>query len=116
MDIEFGNPNVSLDKDDPVIFLQLAGSGAFDVAIPEADIFSAFSYIGDPKDKFGMVDFSSFTSLPGLSSATAISAFKIRETNDHIFVTGVTDVPEPAMLSLLAFGGLALLRRRRHSV
>lgn len=112
-DIDFGNQGVASDKDDPVIFLQTAGSATFDVAIGEADIYAAFSYIGDPGNKYGEVDFNSFTSLAGLSNDTVISAFAVRETNDHIYVNGAT-VPEPATLGLLAFGGsLVLIRRRR---
>ncbi len=116
--IEFGMQDIASDKDDPVIFLRLGGSDTFDVTIPEADIYSAFSYIGDDKDKYGIVDFSSFTSLAGLSEDTAISAFKIRETNDHIYVRDTDDgavIPEPAVLGFLAFGGLVMIRCRHNT-
>jgi hypothetical protein len=45
---------------------------------------------------------------------SAVTAFDGRtQGNDGIIANGVMTVPEPASLSLLAVGGLALLRRRR---
>ncbi len=106
-DIDFGHGTE--DKDDPVIFLQLAGASAFGVTIMETEIIAAFSKTGK---KTGMVDFASFTSLSG---DTAISGFKVRETNDHIFVTGGSAgsaVPEPGTLALLAIGSVGMLKRK----
>jgi len=106
-DIEFGKG--LNDKDDPIIFLSLAGSGIYGVTALEAAVFGAFT---DTGGKTGWVDFGTLTAL---SNTTPIDAFKIRETNDHIYVTGVTPVPEPAICSLMLAGGLTLLARRRRT-
>jgi len=106
-DIEFGS-GVG-EKDDPVIFLSLASSGVFGVTIQEAEILSAFT----GTDKTGTVDFNSFTSLAGNSQ---IAAFKIRETNDHIFVNTISpgvEIPEPSLCSLMIAGAVLLVGRRR---
>jgi hypothetical protein len=108
-DIEFGNGMG--DKDDPIIYLSLAGSGQFGVRVDENDILAAFKLNGDRK---GDVDFSSFSSLAGQN---AIDAFNIRETNGHIFVTGLsetTHAPEPGTMLMVGSGliGLAGFRRK----
>lgn len=106
-DIEFGK-GVD-DKDDPVIFLSLASSGVFGVTIQEGEILSAFTGV----DKMGTVDFNSFTSLGGNAQ---IAAFKIRETNDHIFVNTISpgvEIPEPSLCTLMVAGALLLVSRRR---
>ncbi len=106
-DIDFGSGGGH--KDDPVIFLSLAGTGAFGVTVQESEIVSAFTSAGN---KRGTVDFGSFGSLAG---DTAITAFKIRATNDQFSVTGAatgTPVPEPGALSLLAIGGVAVFKRK----
>lgn len=65
-----------------------------------------------------------FALLPGIDTIAALTGFDVRsgilEDNDelsggHFYVSSVsyTSVPEPAAFSLLALGGLALLRRRR---
>jgi len=98
------------DDDDPVIFLSVAGSGSFGVTIMEDEILGAFTASGS---KSGVVDFGEFTSL---ADDTPIAAFKIRETNDHIYVNQVSTgqpIPEPGILGLLALGGLALSLRKR---
>jgi len=121
-DIDFGHGGSH--KDDPVIFLKFAGSDTYDMAITETDIYSAFTYDGPSRNKYGMVEFGSFTSLTGLSENTAIAGFKIRETHGQIYVNGVSNgvsssigstetVPEPATLCLLVFGSLAFMIRRR---
>ncbi len=108
-DIDFGNGTG--DKDDPVIFLSLAGSGTYGVTILESEIYAAFTSTGR---KQGTVDFGLFTSV---SPSTGIDGFKVRETNDHIYVdvgTTGTPVPEPASLVLIAVGGcLTIIRRIR---
>ncbi|MDP6633741.1 MAG: PEP-CTERM sorting domain-containing protein [Phycisphaerae bacterium] len=116
-DIEFGAPGV-VDKDDPVIFLQTVGSPTFNVTLTESDIFAAFSYIGDPGNKYGEVDFNSFITSAGLNQNAGLIAFSVRETNGHLYVNGVSSgggnvVPEPATLAVLACGGMVLVRRRR---
>ena len=121
-DIEFGDLSKSGSKegkDDPVIFLQTAGSNSFNITVTESDILGAFSYIGNSKDKVGVVNFNNFISSMSLAEDTALVAFKIRETNGHLYVngmsTGDTAVPEPATMSLLACGGLVLLKRKRRA-
>ncbi len=97
------------DKDDPVIFLSLAGTGLYGVTILESEILGAFTSTGQGA---GTVDFGAFTSLAG---DTGIDGFKVRETNDHIYVNGAAAslaIPEPAVLTMMAIGGVAMLRRR----
>lgn len=118
-DIEFGDLNKSGEKaakDDPVIFLKTAGSNTFDVTVTESDIYAAFNYIGDHKNKYGQVNFNSFITSAQLAETTMLSAFKVRETNGHLYVSGGSEngaVPEPATMTLLALGGVTLLKRRR---
>jgi len=117
-DIDFGHG--SDHKDDPVIFLQTAGSSVFDVVLTETDIVAAFSYIGDPKNKHGQVDFGSFIATTNLGPDTGLAAFAVRETNDHIYVYGTGSggevvVPEPATMALLVSGSVVLVRRRRRN-
>jgi len=105
-DINFGSG--AGNKDDPVIFLSVAGTGAFGVTIQEAEISNAFTSTGS---KRGIVDFGSFS----LAGDTAITAFKIRATNDHFSVTGAATgkpVPEPGALSVLAMGSVAMFKRK----
>lgn len=105
-DIDFGNGGG--DKDDPVIFLSVAGTGSFGVTVQETEISNAFASAGD---KRGTVDFGSF----GLAGDTAITAFKIRATNDHFSVTGAatgTPIPEPGTLGLFIVGGVGMLTRK----
>jgi len=97
-------------KEDPIIFISTAGSGVFDIVLDEPSVFAAFTSTGS---QVGLVCFSEFVSSTG---DLAIDAFMIREVHDHILVSGIfvsEAAPEPASLSLLAFGGLALIRRRR---
>lgn len=109
-DIEFGNG--LNDKDDPIIFLSIAGTGVYGVTAMEADVLAAFH---DTGGKTGWVDFGTLASqIPSLNANDLIHEFKIRETNDHIFVNGVNPIPEPSLCSLMVVaGGLLLARRRR---
>lgn len=106
-DIDFGSG--AGNRDDPVIFLSVAGTGTFGVTIQETEISNAFTSAGS---KRGTVDFGSFTSLAG---DTAITAFRIRATNAHFSVTGAATgmaIPEPGALSLLAMGSVAMFKRK----
>jgi len=105
-DIDFGNGGGH--KDDPVIFLSVAGTGDFGLTVQETEIANAFTSTGN---KRGTIDFGNL----GLAGDTAISAFKIRATNDHFSVTGAatgTAVPEPGAIALLTIGGVGMLRRK----
>jgi hypothetical protein len=107
-DINFGRG--ACNKDDPVIFLSVGGSGDFGVMIQEAEILAAFTSTGK---KTGVVDFSRFTSISG---DTSIDAFKFRETNDHVYVTGASTgapVPEPSTMAVLGLGGVLIFVRRK---
>jgi len=120
-DIDFGDGLD--DKDDPVVFLKTAGSGVFNFSINELSMGSAFSHVGDPSDKNGMLDFSAFAALAGLEVDTGIDAFAIRESNYHTYVAGVSSgspsnavVPEPASLGMLVvLGGMLMQRPRKRA-
>lgn len=102
-DVDFGALN---DKDDPVLFFSVAGSGSYGVTVEELDIFAAYTQTGD---KRGTVDFSLLSGISG----QMIDSFKVRETNGHLYVTSMVNaVPEPGSIGLLVLGGLSLLRRR----
>lgn len=112
VDIEFGDADETEDKDDPVLFLSTAGSGTWDIFIDEFEIRDAFSDTadGDDDDETGIVTFSLLSSL---GADLKIDAFKIRETNDHMFVNQIMNqVPAPASLALLGLGGLLATRGR----
>ena len=106
-DIDFGTGMG--DKDDPIIFLSVAGTGTYGVTIQTSEIIAAFTSTGG---KEGTIDFGGFTSLPGY---TQITGFKIRETNDHIAVSGISDgvIPEPGTLSLLLIGSSLVMLKRK---
>jgi hypothetical protein len=112
-ELEFGNG--LNDKDDPVLFVSQAGSGVFNT-ITEVDILnnSAFTFTAG---KRGTLNFGALYPLLGY---TEIDTFKIRETRDHIYVTGLSGtspVPVPApgafMLSCLGTAVVAFARNRR---
>lgn len=106
-DIDFGTGTG--DKDDPIIFLSVAGTGTYGITIQTSEIIGAFTSTGG---KEGTVDFGGFTSLPG---HTQITAFKVRETNDHIALSGVADgvIPEPGTLGLLVIGSSLVMLKRK---
>ena len=106
-DIDFGTGTGH--KDDPIIFLSVAGTGTYGVTIQTSEIITAFT---STAGKEGTVDFGSFTSLAG---NTQIVGFKVRETNDHIAVSGVAEgaVPEPGTLSLLVIGSSLVMLKRK---
>jgi hypothetical protein len=98
------------DKDEPVLFLSVAGSGGFGITLTELQIKAAFTFTGDGQ---GTIDLSKVTSLPG---DTAIAAFKLRETLGHtsvLFVSTGILIPEPATMSLLVIGAVPLIGRRK---
>ena len=115
-DIDFGHG--LNDKDDPVLFLSQDGSGVFST-ITETDIMStsAFTRTGY---KRGIIDFGSFSSILGF---TDIDAFKLRETNDHIYAKSLSQaqvsplpVPSPSALFLGSLGTVfaSWIHRRRN--
>lgn len=116
-DIEFvGGRRNNDEKDNPVLFISHTGSGLFDT-VTEDDIVSAFTFTGD---KTGILDFGELSSLLGY---TEIDAFKIRETNGHIYVNSLSQasaspVPVPTPSAFL-LGGLGTvlaswIHRRRN--
>ncbi|MBW2414455.1 MAG: PEP-CTERM sorting domain-containing protein [Deltaproteobacteria bacterium] len=118
------------NKDSPVLFVSASSTpGMWDWLITEAELASIIDM--DGSGKLGTIDFGLITS--GLDCTTAlaacavvsaldpttiaIDAFKFRETQGHVAVSGVTvdleaTVPEPTALLLLA-GGLAALTGAR---
>lgn len=116
---------VHFDPDGGVIML--TGSVFFDPGeiilgiqthTPYLDLYD--SVVGDPLATYptGLLDFRAFETLPGtdtvmvptsLDSASFTLFAELGIDQARI----VTVVPEPATLSLLAFGGLAMLRRKR---
>ena len=76
--INFGSG--SGDKDDPVLFLSSDGSSGYDFVVGESALQSAFISTGTER---GLIDFGQLSSLP---SGLLVDAFKLRETNDHVWV------------------------------
>ena len=117
VDIDFGT-GVG-NQDDPVIFLYLDSAPTLGVVIEENVILAAFTPTGSLTGTVDFGLFASLTSLSVLSGNPAISAFKIRETNSHIYVNLLSDdgytVGEPMTLALFGAGlaGLGWIRRRK---
>ncbi|MCZ6697699.1 MAG: hypothetical protein O7D94_02070, partial [Planctomycetota bacterium] len=77
------------NKDDPVLFLSVAGSGIFGLTVQETEIENAFTSTGD---KRGRIDFALLASL---TAGLQIDAFKIREIKGHITVTKIVNAVVP---------------------
>ena len=102
----------------PSIFGTGGATGAFSsgdfVGITGLDneIFLPKGYVsGTPLSDAAEFQFESFATL-GITLGTYTWTWGTGPTADSLTVTADADVPEPASLSLLLFGGLALLHRR----
>jgi hypothetical protein len=103
--------------------------GQFDAAITYSWLPTNSAFIvNGPTQNLGTLYYSWLTSTPGTFFTPIVSTgslvgtstnFGILELTGYAYVTGdpfditISSTPEPATLSLLALGGLALLRRRR---
>ncbi len=128
-DLQFSSPIKTGSFDDPAISTSIDafkadGAGYFDIKMD-------FSTGGGLNARFGAgeaVEYAitgadslragsfSFLCTPADHGPFFIAAHvqNIGETGeDSGWITGIPDVPEPATLLLLAFGGLAILKRRR---
>ena len=95
-------------KDDPILFLSSAANpGVFEYTVLEQEVAANFTMTGKHE---GLLNFSTLNST--IPDHLVIDMFKVRETYGHIMVNLIT-VPEPVTATLLGFGSLSLILRRR---
>lgn len=101
----------------PFIFAPQTPTGGHAVTILDGatvlatfDGFPAIDFGASPSIETAVIDLG-----PGGVSLSNL-VVDVRTPFDHVFVSEITvnEVPEPASLTLMGLGGLAMLRRRRH--
>ncbi len=107
-ELEFGNG--AGDKDDPVLFVALASGGSPLVFMEDA-IMDAFTF---SSSKRGILDLGA---ILGLDPAAGVLSVAVRETNGHIYLSGVSGspIPAPGALAVVGMGLGVVARRRRHA-
>jgi len=106
-DLVYGaGPDDTLTLNDWILQLQDAGGDSY--GWQKHYLFTGFENVTDPND--WTIDTSQ---VPDWARFSALWDLSIGSDTEGVYLTGLTTVPEPATMGLLALGALALVRRRR---